>query len=199
MRIFSFISLLLCGSLKASIFSTAIESNDIEHVKSLIDIGCNVNIGYIEDSSDDGYPPLFEALIFNKLEIMLLLLNEGANPNIYILSNGGLDSNHILSEAISAIQIILLLSFGSDPYIDNNWPINQIESDQMTLHTLIFSYWNFEAAPLNPKNLNELNEIFFSLPILRITSLHESTLLLNADITDFSVPDQKLLELINFH
>ena len=151
---------------EAHVFAEAIREGDLDKVNSLISEGYNVR--HTENGEDSA---LLEAIISGHIEIVLTILKAGADPNEFDSSDGK-NIKHILSYAVSLSEIIVLLSYGADPHIDYCWEYNSAEAGRRYLHILIYSLWPFgDDSILPPKTVEELNNIIFMFPVLRILSL----------------------------
>lgn len=60
--------------------STAVKNNDIDKVKLLVENGANVN-----EKDKSGSTPLHHAAWMNAIDIMEYLLENKADPNVYII------------------------------------------------------------------------------------------------------------------
>ena len=145
-------------------FTEAICDKDELLVSALIAENYDVNEYDYETESS----PLVDAIASGNLQIILLLLNAGANPNECMIFHEGRSMKYPLSYATTLSQIVLLLAYGSNPNNDNAWEYNQAISDDRFLHLLVYPLWDFEDKPKKPKTIEQLNNIIFSLPVLRI-------------------------------
>ena len=170
-------------------FDEAINENNISLVSRLIDEGHDVNNYNYENESS----PLVDSITSGNLQILLLLLEAGAHPNEYMISRGGTNSKHPLLYATTLSQIVLLLAYGATPHTDNSWEYNEAIADNRFLHLLVYYLWNFEDKPRKPETIEQLNEIIFQLPILRIQA-YMSLLAAAHALSDFCPQDQKFLK-----
>ncbi len=180
-------------------FAEAISNGDEYLVSTLISKGSDVN----EYDNESESTPLIDAIRSGNLKILLLLLDAGANPNQFLWHPQGkgtaLIIEHPLSFASTLSQIVLLLTYGANPDIDNSWEYNDASSYNRYLHLLIYHIWDFEAELKKPQSIEQLNTIIFTLPVLRIQS-YLTILLTGYEIVDLCSKDKKFLKdaFINF-
>ncbi|WP_252179290.1 hypothetical protein [Endozoicomonas sp. 4G] len=152
----------------AGAFSKAIMEKNFTAVKVLLDRGHNLQ----KDSE-----AVSDALQSRSLEMLLYILNHGADPNSIVHTNTyNMAVNHVLSDAITIYEIVALLSFGADPYADNEWEVTHASADQRWLHLVVYFYYywgelldrtTFKA----PRDTSELTAIVWLFPVLFIHSL----------------------------
>jgi ankyrin repeat protein len=80
--------------------------NDISAISELLARGARV-----DERDEDGQTPLMHATINTRLDIMRLLLNSGANPDIQ--DKIGWSALHFAAQARSGESVELLVSFGA--------------------------------------------------------------------------------------
>ena len=87
---------------------TYIENNDIKSVKNYI------NSGYdLDKQNNDGITTIIYSIFYNRIKIIELLLNAGANPNIQ--TNNGGNTALILAAFYNNAKVVeLLLNAGAD-------------------------------------------------------------------------------------
>ena len=160
------LSILFSSYVFSHAFTDAIYDENKKLILKLIENGNDVN-SYDEEIE---FPPLYDALMTGNLEIVLVILQNGANPNIFTVSNDGAMSEHILNHAQTIQEIVLLLSFGASPQIDNNWEYNKAIADARFLHLLIYYFQGIIDNIKPPESILELNKITLELPISVIQS-----------------------------
>ncbi|WP_257280571.1 MULTISPECIES: hypothetical protein [unclassified Endozoicomonas] len=148
-------------------FTEAIRENNFNKVKELM--GQGYQLEYDQDALPD-------ALCFGSLEMLIFLLNNGANPNSFTSKEtyNSLTISHILADASTISQIVTLLSHGASPAHDYNWEFNHAIGEKKWLHLTIYYYWErmlIHKIPTPPNSISELNSILSSLPLLAINSL----------------------------
>jgi len=103
------------------ILNIAIEDryNSFEWIKLLLDAGADLNVieGFNNGKGEyHSRSPLQAAIIFDKLDVVEFLLENGVNPNPGLYTA-------IQSRNLEAL--ILLLNFGADPYYNNGWGLKE--------------------------------------------------------------------------
>ncbi|MEC5030653.1 MAG: ankyrin repeat domain-containing protein [Oscillatoria sp. PMC 1051.18] len=98
----------------------AIVDGDIEAVKYLIALNLNLDIHQTGVWTDKGFTPLIIAVESKETQIVKLLLEAGANPNLSEKDTGG--TPLIYAAITGSLEIInLLLKFGADRNIRDNY------------------------------------------------------------------------------
>jgi len=93
----------------------AVENCDLECVKLLVERGANVN-----QRAVGGYNPLFIAAMENKTEIMVYLMNKGADPKTAILDDGGSPLFEVAGRN-NKVALLRMLEEGADPNAKDNF------------------------------------------------------------------------------
>ena len=148
-------------------FTEAIFANDLYRVSKLISEGWGVN----EYDYECENSPLVDAIASGNIQIILLLLNAGADPNEYMIYREGTILEHPLLYATTVSQIVLLLAYGANPNNDYSREYNQAIADRRFLHLLVYYLWDFESKASKPEAVEQLNKIIFGMPVLRILAL----------------------------
>ena len=171
LRIYTFIAIFVLSSTKGSELHDAVRSNNLNLTSILISQGYDVN----EYDEIQGYPLESAIGTSGSIDMAILLLQNGANANTLTLSKTNYEHILRLTDSFSFSQtlskIILLLSYGANPKIENELEINHAYFASNYLHLIIYSIWNYDDNHSKPKNIKELNEKILKLPLLRIQCL----------------------------
>ncbi|UYM16145.1 hypothetical protein [Endozoicomonas euniceicola] len=114
---------------------------------------------------------LIEAAWGGTLKELLYILKTGVNANAYDTDKS---VNHVLSYTNTLPRVVALLSYGANPEDSYNREYNYAMSKDRWFHLVIYYFWSkFKKnnQPSPPANIQELNNIVCSLPILEINSL----------------------------
>ena len=162
----------------AGVFSDAIRNEDKIQITKLVRNGHNIN--------DPDSLPLFEAINHGNIEIILHLLNQGADPNAaYATPSSSAASRYYtpaLLEADTVQIIIALLVYGADPNLYIN-SLHTVFSYAMNnfyfLHYVCLYFW-LALPPSITSQLIQMritdsqqlnNQLFAIMPVLLINSL----------------------------
>ncbi|WP_419831205.1 hypothetical protein [Endozoicomonas atrinae] len=190
---------------KKNDITSYIQQGKHDEIRDMIRNGHSINL-----PDEYGDPPLVTAMNFGTLETALLLLQLGANPNVATLkSPPSYLCDHVLKQVDKIPQIVLLLSYGADPF-ENSYEFNSAITEQRLLHLLVYFYWqkiypqDHSALPPKPNSVSELNNLVLTFPLLQISGImslfHGNLLSLTTPIEHIAPPLQKRLlrEFVDF-